>query len=183
MSETTGSLRNLARSKSLLPASLVVVVAASVVGFGVSAQASVVPASKASAKLPCAALVVDGVIPVWARAGFTERKPRMNYEISAKGDIAALLFSYPLLSPASITHHNKILWVSRLSANGSTLIIHAHRMKGAVPIGQLVRRQVKGGPGLSIINLPAAGCWQLSLSWSGHHDVIDLNYAANSSAY
>jgi hypothetical protein len=28
-------------------------------------------------------------------------------------------------------------------------------------------RDVTGGPGPSLINLPAAGCWTFNLSWSG----------------
>jgi hypothetical protein len=34
-------------------------------------------------------------------------------------------------------------------------------------------------PGPSYVNLPAAGCWSLSLSWSGHHDRLELRYTAS----
>jgi hypothetical protein len=37
---------------------------------------------------------------------------------------------------------------------------------------------VPGGPGPSIINLPAPGCWTLHLSWSGHRDELKLRYVA-----
>jgi len=40
-----------------------------------------------------------------------------------------------------------------------------------------VTRQVAGGPGPSIIDLPAAGCWSVNLSWSGHHDHLTLRYS------
>ena len=37
---------------------------------------------------------------------------------------------------------------------------------------------VPGGPGPSIIDLPAPGCWTLHLSWSGHTDELQLRYVA-----
>ena len=37
-------------------------------------------------------------------------------------------------------------------------------------------RVVPGGPGPSFLNLPAEGCWRLSLSWSGRRDVLDVRY-------
>ena len=43
-------------------------------------------------------------------------------------------------------------------------------------------RTVAGGPGPSIINLPASGCWRLTLRWSGRADSLDLAYAANPDA-
>jgi hypothetical protein len=46
-------------------------------------------------------------------------------------------------------------------------------------VGQVVKRQVVGGPGPSIINLPVAGCWRLNLRWSGHSDVLDVSYKPN----
>jgi hypothetical protein len=39
-------------------------------------------------------------------------------------------------------------------------------------------RSVPGGPGPSIINLPAPGCWTLHLTWSGHTDELKLRYTA-----
>jgi hypothetical protein len=37
---------------------------------------------------------------------------------------------------------------------------------------------VPGGPGPSVIDLPAPGCWTLRLSWSGHTDELKLRYVA-----
>jgi|GEM_PF-763899 len=169
-------------SNKLVPQVLAVALAAATFGFVSSVGASSVSrVAKVSSPSPCAARVVYGVIPAWARAGFSQSKPRMHYELGSKGDIAALLFAYPLLSPPPRTHNNKILWVSHASDNGSTMLIRAQRMKGSVPIGRVVTRQVIGGPGPSIVNLPYAGCWQLNLSWSGHHDVVDVIYVDNRS--
>jgi hypothetical protein len=103
----------------------------------------------------------------------------MHYELSGDGDIAALLWAYPLLAPPPTTHNNKILWVSHISTNGSPLLIAARRVIGSKVVGQVVKRQVAGGPGPSIIDLPVAGCWRLNLRWSGHSDVLNLNYLAN----
>jgi hypothetical protein len=38
-------------------------------------------------------------------------------------------------------------------------------------------REVAGGPGPSIIDVPQPGCWHLTLGWSGHTDTMDLEYA------
>ena len=58
----------------------------------------------------------------------------------------------------------------------SDLRIRAQRMQGAQPIGPVVIRTVIGGPGPSIIDLPAPGCWRLALRWSGRTDTLDLRY-------
>ncbi|MBQ1067635.1 hypothetical protein KBX39_12605, partial [Micromonospora sp. D75] len=42
--------------------------------------------------------------------------------------------------------------------------------------GAPVVREVDGGPGPSIVDLPAAGCWRLRLDWSGCTDTMDLVY-------
>jgi hypothetical protein len=104
----------------------------------------------------------------------------MHYELGTSGEIVALLFAFPLESPPPASHNNKILWVSRQPVQGTALVIRAQRMVGTTQLGAAVQRQVAGGPGPSIINLPAAGCWSLDLHWSGHSDHLDLSYASNS---
>jgi hypothetical protein len=131
----------------------------------------------------CASQVRTGVLPQWARGGFSDPKPQMPYELGRGGNIAALVWGFPLLSPPPRTHNNKILWVSRVSTQpGSNLRIAAQRMQGTHPVGAPVSRTVAGGPGPSIINLPASGCWRLTLRWSGRVDSLDLAYAANPDA-
>ncbi|MEU8262583.1 hypothetical protein AB0C02_18360 [Micromonospora sp. NPDC048999] len=44
-------------------------------------------------------------------------------------------------------------------------------------VGTRLTREVRGGPGPSIIDLPHAGCWHLDLRWSGRTDAMDLVYA------
>jgi hypothetical protein len=126
---------------------------------------------------PCRAVVSHGVIPAWARSGFSEAKPRSAQVLGRAGRIDAILFADPLLSPPSTHVNNKILWVSRLPVGTTaTLRIAAQRMVGTQRVGSPVGRVVAGGPGPSIINLPAPGCWRLSLRWSGHTDSVDLRY-------
>jgi len=126
--------------------------------------------------LACRSEVRIGVLPVWARAGFSEARPRMRYELGASGRIAAIPFGV-LNSPPAADHTNKILWVSRVSTRPeSSLRILAQRMTGTRRDGAPVMRAVRGGPGPSIINLPRPGCWRLSLRWSGWTDQLDLQY-------
>ncbi|MDX6390492.1 MAG: hypothetical protein QOJ73_1555 [Streptosporangiaceae bacterium] len=126
----------------------------------------------------CAPHVLGGVLPSWARAGFSEPNPGTNYELGRNRDIAAILFKNPLLAPPSATAHNKILWASRVSVSGSPLLIDAQRMVGSRLVGAALRRRVDGGPGPSYINLPV-GCWRLTLRWSGHSDSLDVRYVPN----
>lgn len=125
----------------------------------------------------CHSKVRYDALPTWARAGFTNPTAPVRHVLGASRDIVAILFGYPLLSPPSTGHRNKILWVSRLDTTpGSDLHIVAQRMAAARPSGSPVKGTVMGGPGPSIINLPSPGCWRLALRWSGHVDHVDVQY-------
>ena len=132
----------------------------------------------AAASAPsCGSPVLMGVLPVWARGGFSDPHPKLPHVLGRSGGIAALVFGYPLFSPPSKVRSNKILWVSKGPVKSlSNLRISAQRMDGDHAVGRPVRRLVIGGPGPSIIDLPAAGCWRLSLAWSGRRDQLDLTY-------
>jgi hypothetical protein len=85
-----------------------------------------------------------------------------------------VLFSHPLAQPRPEGSSNKILWVSRTAPIfGDTLKISA-KLDGS---STQVTREVQGGPGPSIIDVPQAGCWHLELTWSGRIDTMDLVYA------
>ena len=100
----------------------------------------------------------------------------MPYLMGAQGDIVAILWADPLHAPPLANRSNKILWVSRVDERlASPLWIRA-TLNGT---GRTVTREVTGGPGPSIIDLPAAGCWSFGLSWSGHQDHLDLRYVAS----
>ena len=150
-----------------------------VVGACGTATPSQPAVSSSPLVVACAAQVDRGVLPAWARAGFTDPEPKMPHAVGWSGKIAAVLFGDPLSSPPSTDHSNKILWVPQLGyASAQALAISAQRMDGAVPVGAPVDRQVEGGPGPSIIDLPDPGCWRLTLAWAGWTDTLDLEYVA-----
>jgi len=127
---------------------------------------------------PCDAQIDRGVLPEWARAGFSDAQPRMAHVLGRDGRIVAILFGDPLSAPPAKDHNNKILWVAKEMGGGaSDLSIAAQRMDGSIAVGAVVERSVPGGPGPSIIDLPSPGCWRLSLSWDGESDTLDLEYA------
>jgi hypothetical protein len=140
------------------------------------AAAAAAPAGSSPAPA-CHSAVHHGVLPTWARTGFSDPRPRLPHVIGRSDEIAALVFGYPLRSPEAEDRGNKILWVSRRALKPlSDLRIHAQRMKGRHRVGRPVTRVVVGGPGPSGINLPAPGCWRLTLRWSGRTDELDLRY-------
>jgi hypothetical protein len=148
------------------------------------AAVAALPAGTASAATSspalCAPAVDTGVLPTWARTGFSDAKPRIAHITGRSGTIMGILFAQPLEAPPAKTHNNKILWVARVGTSTFTdLRIAAQRMVGARSVGQPVTRVVDGGPGPSIIDLPAAGCWRLALHWAGHSDTLDVRYAPN----
>ena len=139
---------------------------------GSAADPGAVPAATAG----CAAVITPRPLPAWARAGFSPPGQPMPYVLGARGGIVAILWADPLHAPPLANQRNKILWVSRLDEQlGAPLWIRA-TLDGT---GRTVTREVTGGPGPSIIDLPAAGCWSFGLSWSGHQDHLDLRYVAS----
>ena len=135
-------------------------------------------AAAAALVAPCRPDVRRDVLPVWARGGFSEPRPRLPPHVYGRaGEIVAIVFAFPLRSPPPADHNNKILWVARRPLRPlSNLRIHAQRVEGRRPVGAPVTRVVEGGPGPSIVDLPAPGCWRLTLRWSGRVDELDLRY-------
>ena len=139
------------------------------------AHAVRVPAAGASA---CGSMLTFGLIPAWARAGFSDNRPHLPRALGRRGEIVAISFSGKLFSPPSRTINNKLLWVARRPHDSlSDLHISAQWMAGPQRLGRPVSRVVSGGPGPSTIDLPHAGCWRLTLAWSGRQDTLDLRYA------
>ncbi len=126
----------------------------------------------AAAVVGCTDQVTPRVLPSWARAGFSDPEPRMPYVESADGSIIAILWGR-LSSPPSPEVNNKILWVAHdYGPTPTDLSIRAHLEGG----DSTVERTVPGGPGPSIIDLPAPGCWRLDLTWDGLTDTVHLAY-------
>ncbi|MGR6319504.1 hypothetical protein Q2K19_28385 [Micromonospora soli] len=132
----------------------------------------------AAAATGCAARVETGALPDWARAGFSG-DARMPHVLGAHGDIVAALFAHPLAVERADGSNNKILWVARPVATSPATTAPATLEITATLDGTDTRvtREVAGGPGPSIIDLPRAGCWHLVLRWSGRTDTMDLVYA------
>ncbi|MFC4021765.1 hypothetical protein ACFOW4_28040 [Micromonospora sp. GCM10011542] len=132
----------------------------------------------ASAATGCGSRVETGPLPGWAAGGFSG-DARAPHVFGAKGDIVAVLFAHPLARVRTDGSANKILWVPRPAATPSVTTSPDALAITATLDGTDTRvtREVSGGPGPSIIDLPTAGCWHLELRWSGRTDTMDLVYA------
>lgn len=127
-----------------------------------------------SRTLACTAAVRTRPLPTWARAGFTPPGRAVPHVTGVRGDIVGVVFGNPLRSPPAADHRNKILWVARVASGDSpSLEIHA-KLNGS---DVAVAREVAGGPGPSIIDMPRAGCWTFALTWSGHRDRLAVPYS------
>jgi len=67
------------------------------------------------------------------------------------------------------------MWVSRLPLTGPGPLVIRATLAGSARTAAV---SVPGGPGPSIIDLPASGCWTLHLRWPGHADELKLRYVA-----
>jgi hypothetical protein len=119
----------------------------------------------------CRSTVVRGVLPDWARTGFSDPEPVMPYVRSASGDVVAIMFNDGLEAPASPQAGNKVLWVwKRLPAAVGDIRATARREGSGPPVVTFMPTPV--GP--SSVRLDAPGCWRLTLTWPGGSDSIDL---------
>ena len=134
---------------------------AALAGCGGSKQQNVVQA--------CHGDVQRGVLPPWARAGFSDAEPKMPHVLGRSGEITAILFGDPLASPPRPDGANKVLWVPRETPLRYTRLAITARQGD-----RTVKRTVDLGP--SYVNVPAPGCWRLTLKWRGHADTLDLAY-------
>jgi hypothetical protein len=144
-------------------------------------------ATGSSGDVACLPDVRDGVLPVWMRGGFGPNPrttyPTTTYALGRQGAIGAVLWGATTLnSPPAENRNNKILWVPRrISKSVMPLWIKMQKMDGTRLIGAPVRRIITTGPGPSLVDAPSAGCWRLTLTWSGRSDTLDLAYAAPTS--
>jgi hypothetical protein len=123
----------------------------------------------------CAGQPIVSPLPVWARSGFTPADMAMPHVLGKAGDIVAILWASrdALHAPALPDVHNKILWVSRIVPTEPGPLVIKATLADSVRTATV---SVPGGPGPSIIDLPAPGCWTLHLSWSGYSDELELRY-------
>ena len=111
-----------------------------------------------------------GPLPEWARAGFTPPDQPTTYFMGASGRIVGVAFGWPLRKAQPTGKQNKILWIA--GSEGGPLRIIATR-EGS---GETVTREVEGGPGPSIIDMPSDGCWRFDLRWTGGSDQMYVRY-------
>jgi hypothetical protein len=100
----------------------------------------------------------------------------MPHVLGARGDIIAILWAPKdaLHAPPLPDRNNKILCVSRVSSLTTAWRLRATLAGG----GRVISLAFQGAPGPSIIDMPAAGCWTMDVSWAGHTDVVRLRYVS-----
>ena len=101
----------------------------------------------------------------------------MPHVTGEAGSIVAILWAPrdALHSPPLQDRSNKILWVSKVPLAAPDPLVIKATLAGSTRTATV---SVPGGPGPSIIDLPAPGCWTLHLSWFGHTDELKLRYVA-----
>jgi hypothetical protein len=144
-----------------------VVVAAVVAAATFVERSTTTPAGSA-----CPAVVASSVLPVWARSGFSEPMPSAPHVLGDRGAIVAILFG-DLAEPQRADRGNKILWVARDDAGAPLTITATLGADDPAPVVQTL----SDGPGPSIVDLPAPGCWTFDLRWGAQHDTLRLPYA------
>jgi hypothetical protein len=117
----------------------------------------------------CAGNVSTAVLPSWARTGFGPNGLHTPHVIGDDGQIIGVLFvDLRVHQPAGT--FNKILWIAKRGFG--PLHIRA-QLEGT---SRTVTRTLPDGPGPSYVNMPAPGCWRMSLSWAGIHDTVAFRY-------
>ena len=178
--DLAGSVRRRARRQAAVLASALAVLVL-VAGGAVAAtrlRAPAAPAASSRTTPPPAEgcpTPQPGTLPVWARAGFSTPNPGIPMVYSKHGLMLAILFGTPLTAPPAADHNNKILWVSKLPINTPSDFSIVAKLAGT---GETFQPKVDPAPGPSIVDLPRAGCWRLTLTWSGHVDTMDLTYSS-----
>ncbi len=119
---------------------------------------------------------LGGVPPaIQAAAGYAA-PVGLRYAIADDGSAAGFLFADQLRATAK----PKILWVMHVPRAGEPLLIDAHPVGAATPVVSL-KEPPDSAPGEiypSIVDVPFAGCWVLTLRWAGHTATLALEYAA-----
>jgi hypothetical protein len=120
--------------------------------------------------------ISPGRMPDWtAAAGVPADLP---YAVSREANVVAVLFGYPLRAGTRDDgRSNKILWVMRDPRDGKPMHLVARPLGGGDPV--TLTREADSSPGEiypSIVDVPASGCWHMSLEWNRHTATIDLPY-------
>ena len=127
-------------------------------------------------------MVYRGAVPAWLVAagggsGSSSGAPTyLPYVIADPPIAGGYLFVFPLQSGARAP--NKILWAVGVPRDGSALVISAHPLTASRPVmtETLPDDSYPGEIYPDGLAVPAPGCWQLTLTWSGHRALVDLAY-------
>jgi hypothetical protein len=140
-----------------------------------------VPTRSASsgADAPCVPAAIHlGAPPAWTAAAWSSSSPGFTtpYALASNGAAGAFFFARPLRAGHPSNPSNKVLWIVRFPRNGNPLLITA-RLSGDPTAVVRISRPADSSPGEiypSYVDLPKAGCWQLSLAWGPHRARIDI---------
>ncbi len=111
--------------------------------------------------------IATSTLPTWARSGFNPPDSPTPHVLGANGTIVGILFGN-LRAHQPVGNANKILWVAK---DGQGALNIKAQLEDS---DKAATRTVDLGP--SIVNLPAAGCWRMTLTWPGHRDTVALRY-------
>ena len=108
--------------------------------------------------------------PTWAAGNFLAPETPPAHLVGLQENIVAVPFGWPLQDRPTGLHQNKILWVAR-TGSGPLRVVATEQTTG-----QTVTKELADGPGPSYVDMPVAGCWQFTLSWSDQHDELFIRY-------
>lgn len=122
--------------------------------------------------------IYKGGMPDWIRhqLGSSASNDSVIYVVASPSDAAGILFGYPLRAGHPTNPNNKILWLVNGLPTGPALEISGNAADSSVANVRQEVPFIASGQGPSIVDLPAAGCWHLQLSWSGHTAAVDVPY-------
>jgi len=138
-------------------------------GCTASQPAQVQPGSTAAVHTfagGCAGTVLtDAEPPAWAQGGWSHAKGTpwpVPWALGTSGTAVAYVFATQLVAGASPRvdgSQNKVLWEVKDHPSGGEVLVEGRLFGQSQPAVT-----VAGGP--SITDVPAAGCWTFTLSWS-----------------
>ncbi|HEY5389385.1 MAG TPA: hypothetical protein VIJ83_02425 [Solirubrobacteraceae bacterium] len=136
------------------------------------------PAGAATGGRCVASAIHHGRPPAWAAPAFVPSTGGYVPPYAVSGNAAAAAFYFaPTLRAGSPTNPtNKVLWVMRYPRDGQPLTI-VGRYGSNPALTAHSSWPADASPGEiypSYVNLPKAGCWELTLSWNHHRARIDV---------
>ncbi len=169
-------VRRRARRSVVLTGAGVAAAASAIAVAGVALAGPDRDVARVTAAPACDGTPTRAVLPEWARTGFTDPEPVVPFVRSRSGDVVAILFGGQLWSPPRQDVSNKVLWVWRQMPGGATGDVRmTARLVGT---DRVVTSGLPRPEGPSSVDLPAAGCWRITLTAPGGTDTIDLRYEA-----